>query len=242
MIQDNDQLQEDIKKINQITIVPTMLEVVCRATGMGFSAIARVTEDRWIACSVRDEVNFGLKAGDELQLETTICNEIRQNRQGVVIDHVAADQQFCEHHTPKMYGFQSYISIPIVLNTGQFFGTLCALDKNPAKVSDLKITGMFTLFTQLIAFHLQALDALEHSNTEYHSANKQMLKAQQETSRYEHITYHSLREPVRKISLFSDLLLQAGEKADLQKMREKAIDINRFSNELAGILRQLNEG
>jgi GAF domain-containing protein len=235
MIRNVDQIQEDIEKINQITIVPSMLEVVCRATGMGFAAIARVTEDRWVACSVRDEVNFGLKAGDELQLETTICNEIRQSRQGVVIDHVAADQQFCDHHTPKMYGFQSYISIPIVLNTGQFFGTLCALDKNPAKVSDLKITGMFTLFTQLIAFHLQALDALERSNSDYQNAKK-------ENSRYEHITYHSLREPVRKISLFSDLLLQAGEKADLSKMREKAIDINRFSNELAGILHKLKEG
>ena len=237
----DDQLNKDINRINQITIVPTLLEVICRVTGMGFSAIARVTEDKWVACSVRDEVNFGLKAGDELQLETTICNEIRLNRQGVVIDHVAADLQFCEHHTPKMYGFQSYISIPIILNTGEFFGTLCALDNHPAKVSDLKITGMFTLFTQLIAFHLEALEVLERSTIEFQNTNKQLLKAQQETSRYEHITYHSLREPVRKISLYSDLLLQAGEEADFPKMREKVKDINRFSNELASMLQKLNE-
>jgi hypothetical protein len=27
---------------------------------MGFAAIARVTEDRWIACEARDEIHFGL--------------------------------------------------------------------------------------------------------------------------------------------------------------------------------------
>jgi hypothetical protein len=38
---------------------------------MGFAAVARVTEDRWVACSVLDEIDFGLKPGDELRVETT---------------------------------------------------------------------------------------------------------------------------------------------------------------------------
>ena len=94
-------------------MVPLMLEVVCRATGMGFSAVARVTEDRWIACAVRDEINFGLVPGGELEIESTICNEIRQSGELVVIDDVACDATFRLHHTPKRYGFQSYISVPI---------------------------------------------------------------------------------------------------------------------------------
>ena len=81
---------------------------------MGFAAVARVTEDRWIACSVKDDIAFGLKPDGELQIATTICHEIRQNGQLVVIDHVAEDGAFKDHHTPRMYGFQSYISVPIV--------------------------------------------------------------------------------------------------------------------------------
>ena len=46
--------------------VPQILDVVCRLTGMGFAAVARVTEDRWIACAVRDEIAFGLTPGSEL--------------------------------------------------------------------------------------------------------------------------------------------------------------------------------
>lgn len=42
--------QDDIDKVQRITAVPTILDVVCRATGMGFAAIARVTDNRWIAC------------------------------------------------------------------------------------------------------------------------------------------------------------------------------------------------
>jgi GAF domain-containing protein len=204
-----------------------MLEVICRSTGMGFAAIARVTENRWIACSVRDEIAFGLEAGGELEIKTTICDEIRVSHEPVVIDNVAADKIYCQHHTPKKYGFQSYISVPIILNSGEFFGTLCAIDPKPAQVSDVKITGMFTLFAQLIAFHLQALDLMDRAHIE----NK----------RYEHLTYHSLREPVRKISLYSDMLMQDSEGTDQQKIRKTAADIFRFSNDLAGMLRQLSQ-
>jgi hypothetical protein len=73
---------------------------------MGFAAVARVTEDRWIACAVRDSIQFGLQPGGELKVATTICDEIRKNRTAVVIDHAAQDEEYCEHPTPKMYGFQ----------------------------------------------------------------------------------------------------------------------------------------
>jgi hypothetical protein len=36
---------------------------------MGFAAVARVTEDRWVACAVKDDIAFGLKPGGELDLE-----------------------------------------------------------------------------------------------------------------------------------------------------------------------------
>ena len=93
---------------------------------MGFAAVARVTEDRWIACAVRDEIGFGLAAGGELKVETTICDEIRSSGQPVVIDHVAGEEAWCQPPTPALDGFQSYISMPTFLVGGAFFGTLCA--------------------------------------------------------------------------------------------------------------------
>ena len=107
-----DEFADDLAAVASIDAVPTILDVVCRTTGMGFAAVARVTADRWIACAVRDEIAFGLRPGGELQVATTICNEIRDSGQPAVIDHVAEDEAFCGHPTPKMYGFQSYISMP----------------------------------------------------------------------------------------------------------------------------------
>src|SRR3712207_3917381 len=97
----------DVAAIARIHAVPMILEVVCRTTGMGFAAVARVTEDRWIACAVRDEIAFGLQPGGELKVATTICAEIRNSGEAVIIGHVAEDEAFCRHPTPTMYGFQS---------------------------------------------------------------------------------------------------------------------------------------
>src|SRR6476661_6215349 len=134
-------LSADIAAVQGIEAVPRILEVVCRSTGMGFAAVARVTEQRWICCAVRDEIAFGLKPGGELKVETTICHEIRQSGKAVVIDHVAENPQWLSHHTPATYGFQSYISMPIFLHDGRFFGTLCAIDPRPARLENPEIMG-----------------------------------------------------------------------------------------------------
>ncbi|WP_420132808.1 GAF domain-containing sensor histidine kinase [Rhodopseudomonas sp.] len=158
-----DGIQADIDAVQRIDAVPRILEVVCRTTGMGFAAVARVTESKWVCCAVRDEIAFGLVPGGELQLETTICHEIRQSHRAVVIDHVAEDELFRHHHTPAQYGFQSYISVPIMRANGEMFGTLCAIDPRPAILNTPQVTTTFKLFAELIGIHLDALDRLQTS-------------------------------------------------------------------------------
>lgn len=55
--------QGDVAAIGRVVAVPRILEVVCRSTGMRFAAVARVTEDRWAACAMRDEIAFGRLPG-----------------------------------------------------------------------------------------------------------------------------------------------------------------------------------
>jgi signal transduction histidine kinase len=155
--------QSDIDAVNSVAAVPTILDVVCATTGMGFAAVARVTEGRWIACNVLDNVQFGLLPGGELEVETTICHEIRQHREAVIINHVSEDETYCNHHTPATYGLQSYISMPIILSDGTFFGTLCAIDPKPHMLKTPTVIGMFKLFAELIAFHLDAYARIQRS-------------------------------------------------------------------------------
>ena len=159
-------LWSDIEAINSVPAIPKLLEVVCHITGMGFAAIAKVTKDRWIAYSVLDEINFGLTPGNELKLETTICYEIMQSGEMVIIDEVSKDPIYANHPTPAMYGFQSYISVPILRQDGTLFGTLCAIDPKPAKVNNEWTVATFKLFTELISFYLNTIEVADaQSNT-----------------------------------------------------------------------------
>jgi signal transduction histidine kinase len=183
----------DLDAVGRIEAVPVILDVVCRATGMGFAAIARVTEDRWIACATRDEI--GLQTGGELDVTTTICNEIPTSRTPVIIDDVEKDPQFCDLHTPAKYGFRSYISMPIFRADGSFFGTLCAIDPKPAHVSSPGIASMFRLFANLIGFHLDSEDRL---------AAKEKTIAEQNISQnvrdqFIAVLGHDLRNPLASI-------------------------------------------
>lgn len=236
-----DKLAADIEKVKQIPIVPTMLDVICQTTGMGFAAIARVTQEKWITCSVRDDINFGLKPGDELKLETTICNEIRDSRQAVIIDHVYKDEHFRYHHTPLMYKFQSYISMPIILKNGDFFGTLCAIDPNPAELNNPKIIGMFKLFAELISFHLQSLDLMEQTNFALSEMNKQLHDSIDENRQYQYISNHNLQEPLRKIRLFSNMLLTAVETKDADKATNFAIKIDSHAQRISMMIKDLSD-
>ncbi len=197
-----DDPQHAVEIVGGIEAVPTILDVVCRITGMGFAAVARVTENRWIACSVHDEIAFGLRPGGELKVETTICHEIRQNRKPVVINNVAESDVYCRHPIPAMYGFQSYISMPIVLPGGTFFGTLCAIDPRPARLNTPEIIGMFRLFAELIAFHLDALERM--ASSEASLSNERQTSALRE--QFIAVLGHDLRNPLSAIGASAELL------------------------------------
>jgi signal transduction histidine kinase len=194
--------QTDIEAVAAIDAIPTILNVVCRVTGMGFAAVARVTEQRWVCLAVNDEINFGLQPGGELKVETTICHEVRQGREAVVIDHVAEDEMYCGHPTPQMYGFQSYISMPIFLRDGSFFGTLCAIDPGPAKLKNPGVIGMFKLFADMIAFQLDA-------GRRVAAAEANLLDARTTAELREQfiaVLGHDLRNPLASIGAGTELL------------------------------------
>jgi hypothetical protein len=224
-----DDLADDLAAIVNIDAVPTMLEVVCHTTGLGFAAVARVTEDRWIACAVRDEISFGLRPGGELQVDTTICDEIRDSGQPIVIDHVAEDEAYCGHPTPRMYGFQSYISMPIYRPDRRFFGTLCAIDPRPARLNTPETVGMFKLFADLIGFHLDVQERLR--------ASEKALLDERETAQLREqfiaVLGHDLRNPLASIDAGAKLL----RKTPLSQKAVRIVDlIEKSASRMAGLI------
>ncbi|MGA9658549.1 MAG: HAMP domain-containing sensor histidine kinase [Asticcacaulis sp.] len=212
-----DDFKADIAAIARIEAVPTILDVVCRATGMGFATVARVTEDRWVACSVKDDIGFGLMPGGELEIETTFCHQIRQSGLPIVIDHVEIDSVYAGHPIPLKYGLQSYISVPIIMRGGRFFGTLCAIDPKPARVNRAEILGMFTLFADLIAQHLDAHERATNSENLLHEAHRTAELRDQFIA----VLGHDLRNPLGAITSGVSLL----EKSNLDARSRTLVSV-----------------
>src|SRR6202012_1330280 len=106
------------------------------------------------------------------------------------------------HHPPQTYGIQSYISVPIVLSDGSFFGTLCSIDPRPAKLDNPQVRGMFDLFAQLIAFHIDAQENLAAS----HAALLDAREAGELRDQFIAVLGHDLRNPLASVDAGARLL------------------------------------
>lgn len=204
----------DITTIAKIDAVPLILNMVKHVTGMRFAAVARVTDTKWIACAVDDSIDFGLMPGGELVLETTLCHEIRQHRQPVIFQKASEHPVYSTHHTPQIYGLESYVSIPIVRSNGEFFGTLCAIDQLPAQFDEDAVTKTLTLFAQLIAVQLDVQQELESKDVALLDATETGIIREQ----YIAVLGHDLRSPLSAIRMSADLL-----EAKLEGSRERGL-------------------
>lgn len=207
-------IARDVAAIGRISAVPSLLKVICQNTGMGFAAVARVTDGTWTACAVEDTIQFGLKPGGQLQVGTTLCSESRMARLPVVIDHASTDPVYFNHHTPRLYNIESYISVPIIHSNGEYFGNLCAIDPRPAAVSDARVVAMFTAFAELIALQLENEDRQERIATALQSERT----TAQLREEFIAVLGHDLRNPLSAVGATAELLVRRSAEPDLVKL------------------------
>lgn len=113
-----------------------------------------------------------------------------------------------------MYGFQSYISVPIILKNGKFFGTLCAIDPRPARLNNPETVGTFKLFAELIATYVDTLDRLD--------ASEASLLDERQTSELREqfiaVLGHDLRNPLAAVASGVRLMGKAKSIEDTAKL------------------------
>jgi len=215
-----------VREIEAIGAVPKILETVASLTGLGFVAIAHVAEDSWTTCAVWDKLNFGLKVGDELDVTTTLCEEVRSTRKSIVIDHVEVSEQYYNHHTPRIYGFQSYFSVPIFRRDGSYFGTLCGLDPKPMKLSAAPMVSTLELFAEVISGQLES--------ERIHAVTQTDLSSERATAELREqfiaVLGHDLRTPLSAVQNGVELLaLKSSDPAALAVLHRMRRSVGRMS-------------
>lgn len=222
-------IQQDVQLVQSISAVPTIMRVIADSTGLRFVCVARVTAGSWTTCAVHDQIGFGLNPGDDLVVKTTLCDEVRANNATVVIDHVANDAKYHDHPTPKMYGFESYFSVPIYRTNGEFFGTLCGLDPLPLKLSDPKVLDSLKLYGELISRQLE-------SEVRY-IASETALALERETAELREqfiaVLGHDLRTPLSSIVSGTTVLKKIATDPMAQTVAER---IHRSAQRIAGLV------
>jgi signal transduction histidine kinase len=121
----------------------------------------------------------------------------------VVIDNVSTDARYRDHHTPRIYGFQSYVSIPLFRPDGGYFGTLCGLDPTAAPLSKKTTVTSLTLFAQLISTQLLAETELADVKEALHDEQATAELREQFIA----VLGHDIRNPLGAILNGTDLLL-----------------------------------
>ena len=219
---------KDVERISRLSAVPTLLKVVSETTGMRFSLIARVTPEHWVACAVHDEMNFGLKPGETLEVATTLCSQVRDTGMPVVMNQATLDPVYRNHPTPRMYGFESYIATPIYLADGEYFGTVCALDPRPADVNQPRILSMMKLFSELVSLQLNAQAREAEAQERLASAHSSAQLREQFIA----VLGHDLRNPLSSVNVGADLLL----KGELPEKARKTVQRIRASGHRMSLL------
>jgi signal transduction histidine kinase len=230
-------LQEDIDAVTRIGAVPTILKVIAETTGLGLALVARVTPERWVACAVRDQIAFGMKVGDELDVATTLCSQVRDTREPVIVEHASAEEEWCGHLTPKLYNFESYIAVPVYRTNGEYFGNVCALDRKPALLREPKTVAMMNLFAELISLQLQTDEALARRTAEV----GEYKNAAELREHFIAVLGHDLRNPLWSIIAGSEVLLTSGlsdaARKTVERVRRSARRIELLADDLLDMTR-----
>ena len=201
-----DETPQDIAKavaaIGRIDAVPTLLAVLCEITGMRFAVVARVTGKSWTACAVQDGIQLGVKPGGQLALRTNLDFESQASRAPIVVGHASTDPRYRANPDPKIYQIESYISVPIFLPGGRYFGNLCTLDPRPIEAAGSHILFTFNRFAALIAAELER----QLQREQEHSALLDARAASELREQFIAILGHDLRNPLQAAYASSDML------------------------------------
>jgi signal transduction histidine kinase len=227
----------DVAAVSRISAVPTILKVVSEATGLRLALVARVTEDAWTACAVLDRMEFGLEVGGRLEVATTLCSEVRDRREPIVIEHASQEPDYCTHPTPRLYGFESYIAVPILRPDGSYFGNVCALDARPARLRDPKTLAMVQLFAELIGMQLAAEDEAGRDRAALSDARQTAELREQFIA----VLGHDLRNPVSSVIAGSGFLLElspdATQRTVLERIRSSGARMARLIEDVLDLAR-----
>ncbi len=161
-----------------------ILKAVARILGLQFTAITRVDDKYEYTLMFYNGEKISKKA-PKLPLNRTFCDTVCNGGGNLVINDTREIDKFKEHYATRRRGITSYIGVPLRLNDGSIYGTLCGFDENPKAMGEDEL-ALLEVIARRVVYDIEmqqqnqqlkdALDNLEKVNNQIKS---EMLVAQQ---------------------------------------------------------------
>ena len=176
-----------------------LVRLAASICGTSISLISLVDADR---CWFRG--NYGFEDTTEAPRDIAYAAYAINSADGepFIIEDARLDERFSD--SPLLHGdppMRFYIGIPLIDERGFVLGTLCIIDDKPHRVDPKQLKILQSLASQVVE-HLQ----LQREMQSVVELNRQLKSRNEDLEEYAAIISHDLKEPLRTIMGYSELL------------------------------------
>jgi signal transduction histidine kinase len=166
--------------------------------------VSLVDEERqWFKAKV------GLDANETGRDVAFCAHALLQPNELFVVEDASADRRFADNPlVTEDPSIRFYAGAPLVTSEGTALGTLCVIDREPRQLTEQQSKTLAALARQVMAqLQLrQTVDMLGDTSAALEDANHLLAKSNNDLENFAHVAAHDLKEPLRMISSFTDLL------------------------------------
>lgn len=128
--------------------VQQVLDAARARLGMQVAFISRFEADDLVFCQFSgDTGRFGVMAGDRSSVVDHLCHHVRATAAPLIVADIPSDPVHGQLAVPRAVGLGSYVGVPVLLSSGEMYGTLCCV----ADATHSRLTGRDVAFLEVLA-------------------------------------------------------------------------------------------
>lgn len=135
--------------------VKAVLKVLHRRLGFDLWIVARNEGEHWVVLDSEDH-GYGIEPGRVFNWANSLCKEMMLGNGPNITPNSEEDPAYASALIARELPVKSYIGLPLCLEDGTLFGTLCAIHPNPKPPSILNEKDLLELMATLLSKILQA--------------------------------------------------------------------------------------
>lgn len=140
-----------------------ILSILKHEIDFDFWMITRVVDNDWIMVSTSDN-NYGVKDDDVVDWSSSVCSRMITTDGPNVVPDIAKNTLYKQAPINEKLDIGAYIGFPLTSDTGEFMGTLCAIDpqtKNTPSAEKSEIMKHFVTVVESLMQQNQEISRLQ---------------------------------------------------------------------------------